>query len=328
MNRRFSAFLCLFGLQCLAAPACAQPGPAPESTAESAVAATVGDDPIEVAEVQRMMDLIFHDKKPAGALLPMAQAQVLEEIVNRRLVLAYARRVGDSPSAEELAKAKNQLQIRLAAQGRKVSDAGKAGPITPANLEQQALWRLVWDRYLAKYRTSQRRETWFQNHHRDLDGTELVVSHILLRPAAGTSLKDVEALEKQAETIRAEIASGKLDFAAAAEKYSAGPSGKQGGRLGKIGRHGPMDESFSRAAFELKAGEISPPVRSRFGVHLIRCDTVVPGTKKVSDLTAPIDEALAQELLDKISQLQRQRTPVKYSSAWPHFRPGTRELAK
>ena len=123
-----------------------------------------------------------------------------------------------------------------------------------------------------------------------------------------------------------EITSGKLDFAAAAKKYSAGPSGKQGGRIGKIGRHDPQDESFSRAAFQLKAGEISPPVRTPFGVNLIRCDEVVPGTKTLSDLSGPIDEALAKELLEKISQLERKQTPVKYTSAWPHFRPGTREL--
>ena len=48
-------------------------------------------------------------------------------------------------------------------------------------------------------------------------------------------------------------------------------------------------------------GEISPPVRSPFGVHLIRCDEVVPGKKKVSDLSGPIDEALAKELLEKLS---------------------------
>ncbi len=93
-------------------------------------------------------------------------------------------------------------------------------------------------------------------------------------------------------------------------------------------RQGPVDESFSRAAFELKAGEISPPVRSPFGVHLIRCDEVVPGTKKLADLTGPIDEALAKELLEKISQREREKTEVKYTSAWPHFKPGTRELEK
>jgi len=320
MNARF---VWLFAFLSITTPSLAQQG-----LTESAVAATVGDDPVEVAETQRMMDAIFRSKKPAGNLLPMAQAQVLEEVISRRLVLAYARRVGDAPSAEELAKAKKEFHTRLAAQGRKVSDVLKTESITPADLERQVLWRLVWDRYLAKYRTLQRRETWFQNHHCNLDGTELVVSHILLRPAAGASSIEIEALEKQAETIRAEITSGKIGFAAAAEKYSTGPSGKQGGRLGKIGRQGPMDESFSRAAFALKAGEISPPVLSPFGVHLIRCDEVVPGTKNLSDLTGPIDEALAKELLEKISQLERPRTAVKYSNAWPHFKPGTRELAK
>jgi parvulin-like peptidyl-prolyl isomerase len=324
MNRRFSAFHCLFALLSIAVPVLGQSQP----TTESPIAATVGDDPVAVIEAQRMMDSIFRDKKPTGDLLPAAQAQVLEEIVNRRLVLTYARSAGDVPDAEELAKAKRELQVRLAAQGRKVSDVLKAESITPADLERKVVWQLVWDRYLARYRTSQRRETWFRNHHSELDGTELAISHILLRPAVGAGPGEIEALEKRAELIRGEITAGTIDFAAAAQKYSAGPSGKQGGRLGKIGRHGPMDESFSRAAFQLKAGEISPPVRTPFGVSLIRCDEVVPGTKKIADLTGPIDQALAKELLEKISQRQRQQTPVKYTSAWPHFKPGTLELAK
>ncbi len=68
-----------------------------------------------------MMDLVFPRNKPSGEMLPMAQAQVLEEIINRRLVLAFARRAGDLPSEKELAKAKKQLQLRLAAQGRKAA---------------------------------------------------------------------------------------------------------------------------------------------------------------------------------------------------------------
>jgi parvulin-like peptidyl-prolyl isomerase len=325
MNGRFFLLVWLFCFLGIAAPAFAQPEPAEES----AVAAIVGDDPIQVAEAQRMLDGLFRDKKqPSGDLLPMAQAQVLEVIVDRRLVLTYARRLGELPSAEELAKAKKQLQIRLAAQGRKAPGAPKGQSLSPAEMEQQVLWRLVWDRYLAKYCTPQRREAWFRDHHADLDGTELVVSHILLRPAAGAGAEEFDALEKQAESIRAEIASGKIDFASAARKYSAGPSRKQDGRLGKIGRKGPMDESFTRAAFKLKAGEISPPVRSPFGVHLIRCDEVLPGTKTVADLAEPIDEALGKELLEKLAKIERQQTPVKYTSAWPHFKPGTRELAK
>ena len=284
--------------------------------------------PSNAAKLQRMMDMIPANKRPTGDLLLMAQAQMLEEVIKHRLVLAYARRAGDVPDAAELAKAKKQLLLRLAAQSGKAADGPAAGLGSEADLDRRVLWRLVWDRYLARYRTPERRNAWFAEHHRDLDGTELVVSHILLRPAAGVGPAEIEALEKQAATIRAEIASGKIDFADAAKKYSAGPSGKHGGRLGKIGRHGPMDEAFSRAAFALDAGQISPPVRSPFGVHLIRCDEVLTGSKPMSEATDVIDAALALELLAKLAGIERQKTPVKYTPAWPHFKPGTTELAK
>ena len=112
MNARF---VWLFAFLSITTPSLAQQG-----LTESAVAATVGDDPVEVAETQRMMDAIFRSKKPAGNLLPMAQAQVLEEVISRRLVLAYARRVGDAPSAEELAKAKKEFHV--------ISPGRAAGP--------------------------------------------------------------------------------------------------------------------------------------------------------------------------------------------------------
>jgi parvulin-like peptidyl-prolyl isomerase len=286
---------------------------------ESTVVATVGDDPITLADVKRTMESVPADKRS----LPLAQAIALEETVNRWLVIAYGRRAGDVPSDEALAKAKKQLQIRLAARGQKAGDVP-----TAAELERQALWRLTWDRYLAKYRTPERRAAWFRAHHRDVDGTQLAVSHILLQPVHKDDATEIETLIKRAAEIRTEIASGTIDFAQAAAKYSAGPSGKQGGRLGKIGRHGPMDESFSTAAFALDAGQISPPVRSPFGVHLIRCDEVVPGTKKIADVRETIDAALASELLLKISSIERGRAEVKYTDAWPHFKPGTQELAK
>lgn len=288
----------------------------------TAIVATVGDDPVELAETQRMMDLVFPRNKPSGDLLPMAQAQVLEEIVDRRLVLAYAQQAGDLPAAKDVAKEAKQIRLRLAAQGKPTDAAGEK------DIQRQVRWRLTWDRYLAKYRTPERRQAWFHKHHRELDGTQLAVSHILLQPQRKDDPKEIEALEKRAANIRSEIVSGAIDFAQAAAKYSAGPSGKQGGKLGKIGRHAPMDEAFSRAAFALEPGQISPPVRTFAGVHLIRCDEVFPGTKQLADVKDAVDAALAQELLTRISHIERDRTEVKYTGVWPHFNPGTQELAK
>ena len=58
-------------------------------------------------------------------------------------------------------------------------------------------------------------------------------------------------------------------FEKAAEKFSRCPSRHRGGDLGTFGR-GRMVPSFENAAFDLKVGEISKPVRTQFGYHLIQ----------------------------------------------------------
>ncbi len=58
-------------------------------------------------------------------------------------------------------------------------------------------------------------------------------------------------------------------FESLAQKFSTCPSKRQGGDLGTFGR-GRMVEAFEEAAFALKVGETSGPVRTRFGYHLIQ----------------------------------------------------------
>ena len=88
-----------------------------------------------------------------------------------------------------------------------------------------------------------------------------------------------------------------------------------------------MDEAFSRAAFALQPGELSPPVRSPFGVHLIRCDEVRAGKKQFADARGDIDDLLARELFEKLAS-GAAAVPVRYGGGVPHFRPGARELEK
>ena len=66
-------------------------------TADTVAVATVGDDPIALANVKRTMESLPHGKDLTGDLLLMVQAQVLEENVKRWLVIAYARSTGDLP---------------------------------------------------------------------------------------------------------------------------------------------------------------------------------------------------------------------------------------
>lgn len=91
------------------------------------------------------------------------------------------------------------------------------------------------------------------------------VRHILLRTEAGVS--QTQATERL-QALRARIASGAIDFATAAREVSQDGSANQGGDLGWAGP-GTFVPEFEDAMNNLQDGQVSAPVVSRFGVHLI-----------------------------------------------------------
>lgn len=76
--------------------------------------------------------------------------------------------------------------------------------------------------------------------------------------------------EDEAKAIIAQLADG-ADFAKLAKEKSTGPSGKNGGDLGFFSKE-QMVTPFAEAAFELDKGEVSEPVKTRFGWHVIKVE--------------------------------------------------------
>ena len=74
--------------------------------------------------------------------------------------------------------------------------------------------------------------------------------------------------EFEAQDIIKKLDDGK-SFAELAKSFSKCPSSRNGGDLGRFGR-GKMVPSFETAAFDLEVGEVSSPVRTQFGYHLIQ----------------------------------------------------------
>jgi peptidyl-prolyl cis-trans isomerase C len=74
--------------------------------------------------------------------------------------------------------------------------------------------------------------------------------------------------EHEALDLQKKLTDGE-SFESLAKQFSKCPSGKQGGSLGNFGK-GQMVEPFETAAFALNAGEVSGPVRTQFGYHLIK----------------------------------------------------------
>ncbi len=98
---------------------------------------------------------------------------------------------------------------------------------------------------------------YFEENKSDFSTDETVVaSHIL-----------IETLE-EANSIIEEIKGG-LEFSTAAQQYSSCPSKNAGGNLGKFGK-GQMVPEFEVATFAMNVGDVSEPVKTQFGYHIIQ----------------------------------------------------------
>jgi peptidyl-prolyl cis-trans isomerase C len=78
--------------------------------------------------------------------------------------------------------------------------------------------------------------------------------------------------ESEAKQLMQQIQNGD-DFAKLAKLYSQCPSGKSGGDLGYFGK-GQMVKPFEDAAFRAKKGEVTGPVKTQFGWHIIKVTDV------------------------------------------------------
>ena len=124
--------------------------------------------------------------------------------------------------------------------------------------------------------------------------TETRVRHILLRPGGTLSLVAARA---QLATYRTAIEAGRANFAALAREHSQDPSAAQGGELGWVAP-GMFVPEFEEVMNKLQPGQLSDPVVSRFGVHLIEV---------LERRQAPISERELREMVR--GQLRAQKYP-------------------
>lgn len=95
------------------------------------------------------------------------------------------------------------------------------------------------------------------------------VSQLILDPKPTKEAED--AVIAQLNTWKAEVESGKANFAELAKQYSDDPSAKQNSGQFSMNRQvGGFDPAFMNAAFKLKDGQISPVIKSSFGYHIIQ----------------------------------------------------------
>jgi len=118
------------------------------------------------------------------------------------------------------------------------------------------------------------------------------VSHILIKLAPGADPAAEKAAMAKIQDLRTKLMGG-ADFATLAKQYSDDPgSAKQGGDLGLITR-GSMVREFEEAAYALqKPGSLSKPVRTQYGLHLIKLTGLKAAPKEPAVNRAKVESEL------------------------------------
>jgi len=117
--------------------------------------------------------------------------------------------------------------------------------------------------------------------------------------------------EEKANEILEDITDG-LSFEEAAEQFSSCPSKSAGGDLGQFGR-GQMVKEFEDAAFSMKKGEISEPVKTQFGYHIIKLtDHISASDSSLEDVKEDIRKNCIIAKQDKVYLDKKAELKEKY----------------
>jgi parvulin-like peptidyl-prolyl isomerase len=287
------------------------------------VVARLGEETILRKDVDAFASRVGLDAVADEAQRQRVRATVLEQLIDERAVRAELTRLGLGVEPDAVETAIDRLRQQVTAQGKNWSDFLAASGKSLESLREQVALELAVQAYVRPRITSDALNRVFEQNQRELDGTRLRVSHVVLRPNTGGSEAAIKDLIEQAETIRQEVVQGRVSFAEAAARWSAGPSRREGGDLGWVTREGPLIESFTSVVYKLPKGGVSEPFVTPSGVHLATVTAVETGRVGPTAVRSRLERILASELVRGLVVEGRRRAGVTFSAGVPHLEPAT-----
>jgi peptidyl-prolyl cis-trans isomerase C len=265
--------------------------PAPATTTPPAkvppdtVVLTVGEEKITAAELDHLIEMIPEQFRNQARTT--GRRQFGDNVVRLKMMAQEARRrkLDETPAFKD----------QLAFQG------------------ENLLAQMVYQNMLTTAKVDETTSRAYYDEHKS-DYVQVKARHILIRfkgsavplRAGQKELTEEEALAK-AQEIRKKLMDGG-DFAALAKAESDDVgSGSNGGDLGTFG-HGRMVPAFETVAFSIPLGEISEPVKSQFGYHIIKVET--RQEKTYAEVRPDIEKKLLPEMAKKEVEALKAATPV------------------
>jgi peptidyl-prolyl cis-trans isomerase C len=262
-------------------------------------AATVNGTVIEMDRYERQLEAIQQQYLMQGQSIPEGRLgelklQVLESLIDQEILYQEAKKAGYEADKEQLDQQLQQIKGQFPSEEQYRQTMAQQG-VSEESILKELDKALVVQNYITERFTSKvtlteadARSYYETNPQYFVQPEQVRASHILFTVKPDASAEEVTSAREKAESALERYKSGE-EFSDLARELSEGPSAPQGGDLGSFGRN-QMVKPFEDAVFSMEVGDVSDPVRTDFGFHLIR-------------LTAKNDEEVVpfQQVSDQIS---------------------------
>ena len=276
------------------------------------IVAIVDDDVVLKSELDQRMDAIVAQLTQSGTQMPpekILEQQVLERLISERLQLTMGYDSGVRISDEEL----NQAITRVAA-SNKISVAQYIEQVTLQGSSISAMrgeirneltiMRVQQGKVMRRIRISEQELDNFlkSEEGRFVTSPDVNIGQILLSISSDSNRKSIDQVVGRADLLFNQIDQG-ADFRAIAIANSADQSALQGGDLGWR-KMAQLPGVFIDAVEKLDIGEVSQPIRSAAGYHLIKLYERRGGEEQL------VEQHFARHILIKPNQIRDQKTTI------------------
>jgi len=239
------------------------------------IVALVDDDVILRSELDIAIRGITDRIRQQGGDLPppgLLEKQVLERLIIRRLQLVRAYqtgiRISDSDIDQSLMMLAEQNQISLMQLRQVIEQDGEDFAEFRQNLGEEMMTERLRQRVVNSMDPVTETEIDILLASENFNSGEYNISHILIGLSEGSTPQQIAAQESKANNVYTQLEEG-LDFASAAISYSDSQEALEGGLVGWRDLNS-VPVAFSDAIKNMRAGQITTPIRSPAGFHIIK----------------------------------------------------------
>src|SRR5262245_61280987 len=175
-----------------------------EAAAVRAVAARLNGEPVYQTETDAEFRLAYGERKFEGEEKPRQMRAALDQVIDRRLVMAYLAKNGQAASKAEVELELAKFEKELKAQNLTMAQHCERIGLTLDDVRRSLTWKVSWKRYCGQYFTPQNLEKYFERYRRDYDGSQLRLAQILFKLAADADESAIAAAKERATKLRQE----------------------------------------------------------------------------------------------------------------------------